>query len=305
MLYYIPKYVRQDSDLAYGEKVTHENYNEKLNLNTTQGDYNTEVLNALFNNEDISSTYHIPYIDNILTGHDERITTAEHDIDALEENYEDFREDFSGLSDTVDSIVEGGTVVKYADYANHLASALTAGPSKYYGTDEQGVIGFRDLPEFIYAEELQHVASVEGIYFTPMLNSVAEAMLTEEVRTKLNRQAVVDYDYLEHRPSINNVLLTGNKSLIDLGIQTVGNYITDSSLASTLANYYTSAQADAAINTAVDDMATITWVNSTLADYATLPYAQSIATTANAAARVQVGSAWSGTPKQGDVLITV
>ena len=35
MLNYIPKYVRQDSNLAYGEKVTHENYNEKLNLNTT------------------------------------------------------------------------------------------------------------------------------------------------------------------------------------------------------------------------------------------------------------------------------
>ena len=52
MLNYIPKYVRQDSDLAYGEKVTHENYNEKLNLNTTQGDYNTDVLLKLLTGVD-------------------------------------------------------------------------------------------------------------------------------------------------------------------------------------------------------------------------------------------------------------
>ena len=33
-LIYVPRYVSQESDLDFGDVVTHENYNEKLNLNT-------------------------------------------------------------------------------------------------------------------------------------------------------------------------------------------------------------------------------------------------------------------------------
>ena len=62
-LKFTPKYVRQESDLEYGEKVTHENYNAKLNLNTTQGDYNTDVLLKLLTGVDRDDTYHIPYLD--------------------------------------------------------------------------------------------------------------------------------------------------------------------------------------------------------------------------------------------------
>ena len=47
-MYYVPRFVKQVSDLEYGSVVTHENYNEKLNLNMEQGDYNTEVLRILF-----------------------------------------------------------------------------------------------------------------------------------------------------------------------------------------------------------------------------------------------------------------
>ena len=38
---FVPRYVRQISDMEYGSVVSHENYNEKLNLNSSQGDYNT------------------------------------------------------------------------------------------------------------------------------------------------------------------------------------------------------------------------------------------------------------------------
>ena len=305
MLNYIPKYVRQDSDLAYGEKVTHENYNEKLNLNTTQGDYNTEVLNALFNNEDIESTYHIPYIDNKLAAHEGRLDTAERDIDTLKENYIAFRGDFSDLDNRVDSIVSGSVTTGHAQMADAITGALNAGPSKYYGTDENENAGFIDLPEFIYADEITTSAGVEGIYFIPMLNSVAENMLTEEVREKLNREAIVDYDYLDNRPKINSITLTGNKSLSDLGIQGVGDYATNTGVASTLTNYYTKTQTDSAISTALIDNATQSWVNTQLSNYALSSTVTSVSNVANAAARVQVGSGWSGTPKQGDILITV
>jgi len=302
---YIPKYVRQDSDLAFGEKVTHENYNEKLNLNTTQGDYNTEVLNALFNNEDIDSTYHIPYIDNILNEHDGRITFLENDNESI---HEDIANINTGLSDTntrIDNIVDGGSQVNNALTADSITSAATAGPSKYYGTDEDSNVGFIPLPEFIYADEITTSAGVEGIYFIPMLNSVAENMLTAEVREKLNREAVVDYDYLDNRPKINSITLTGNKSLSDLGIQPVGDYATNSAVNTLIANYYTKSQTDNKVSTALNGYATQSWVNTQLGSYATTSTVNNVSTVANAAARVQVGSSWSGTAKNGDILITL
>ena len=62
-LIYIPKFVRQTSDMEYGSVVTHENYNEKLNLNMDQGDYNTEVLRILFTEKEMNKTYRIPYLE--------------------------------------------------------------------------------------------------------------------------------------------------------------------------------------------------------------------------------------------------
>lgn len=302
---YIPKYVRQESDLEYGEKVTHENYNEKLNLNTTQGDYNTEVLNALFNNEDIESTYHIPYLDNALTAQSDRIESVEQSQSGLEHSFEllDNRVDNIGVH--VAHIITGVKTVGHARTAERLKGDATAGPSKYYGTNDQGRAGFYPLPEFIYAEEMSSIAGVDGLYYVPMLNSVAENMLTEEVRTKLNNVGITDYDLLENRPQINSVTLTGNVALADLGIQAVGDYVTTTDLTTTLGDYYTATATDTAIGTATTDMATQTWVTNQLADYATTASVSAIATTANNAAVVQVGSSFVGTPKDGDLLISL
>lgn len=306
MLNYIPKYVRQNSDLRFGEKVTHEDYNEKLNLNTTQGDYNTEVLNALFNGIDPEETYHIPYIDNILADHLEKIETNESNIRELAGRFDGVETRMDTLDGSLEDIIDGTQVVGHAQDADRISGAETAGPSMYYGTDENSQVGFLPLPEFIYAEELSSCASVEGIYFVPMQNSVAESMLTAAVREKLNREAIVDYDYLENRPKVNNVTLTGNKSLADLGIQPVGDYATNSGVTSTLGNYYTKSQTDSAISTALNGNATQSWVNNRLNSYATTSSLNTVSGVANAAAVVRVGSSWgSGTPKNGDLLITL
>ena len=61
---FVPRFVKQVSDMEYGSIVTHENYNEKLNLNSTQGDYNTEVLRILFTERDAKKTFRIPYLDD-------------------------------------------------------------------------------------------------------------------------------------------------------------------------------------------------------------------------------------------------
>lgn len=303
---YIPKYVRQESDLAYGEKVTHENFNEKLNLNTTQGDYNTDVLNALFNNTDIESTYRIAYIDALLEDQNERIETVEHEMEDFALEFENISDAFEQVETDMTNIIQGETVVAHATVADNITGATTIGPNKYYGTDANAVPGFITLPEFIYAEDIVSSASVEGIYFIPMLNSVAENMLTAEVREKLNREAITDYVYLDNKPQINSVTLTGNKSLSDLGIQPVGSYVTTSSLNTTLGSYYTKTQTDTAISNAVAGKATETWVNNRLSSYATTSTVNSVSSVANAAAVVRVGSSWgSGTPKNGDILITL
>ena len=302
---YIPKYVRQSSDLNYGEKVTHENYNEKLNLNTTQGDYNTDVLNALFNNADVESTIHIPYIDNILTDQDSRITAVEGTVGQVQQDMSGYT---TGLIDTnarIDNITNGTIPVGNAVSADVITGASSAGPSKYYGTDEESNVGFIDLPEFIYADEITSSVGVDGVYFVPMANSVAESMLTAAVREKLNREAITDYDYLDNRPRINSILLTGNKSLGDLGIQAVGDYVTNSALNTLIAGYYTKQQTNSAIATALTGNATQSWVTTQLGNYATTSSLNSVSTKANAAAVIQVGSSFSGTPKNGDLLITL
>ena len=63
---YIPKYVKQVTDYNYGETITHEAYNQLMNLNSLQGDYNSEVLDTLLNESDSTQTYHVPYIDTEL-----------------------------------------------------------------------------------------------------------------------------------------------------------------------------------------------------------------------------------------------
>lgn len=58
---FIPKYITTDILAEYGEHLTHEAYNEMVILNSTQGDYNTKILNQLFNTDE---GIQIPYLDN-------------------------------------------------------------------------------------------------------------------------------------------------------------------------------------------------------------------------------------------------
>lgn len=78
---FIPKFVKQTSDLWYGDIVTHENYNAKLNLNTDQGDYNTEFLRLLLTIADGENTPHVPYIDNYINEIIDELDTKANDSD--------------------------------------------------------------------------------------------------------------------------------------------------------------------------------------------------------------------------------
>lgn len=90
-------------------------------------------------------------------------------------------------------------------------------------------------------------------------------------------QGVTDYDLLTHRPSINNVVLTGNKTSSDLGLvetSDLNDYLTTSSAANTyqtktaMSNYLTTTDAAATyqakgnyvVPADIADMATETWV---------------------------------------------
>lgn len=307
MLQYIPKYVRQESDMEYGDLVTHENYNEKLNLNTTQGDYNTEVLNVLLNGLPDEDTYHIPYIDHILDLHEEEIETIQGTLTDHGEAIEDLEEAQESLENRVDNIVDAEGVVSRARLADAITGGSTAANNTYYGKDDNGVLGFINLPEFLYAVPLdQTTVDVDGVYFIPQANSVTENMLTVDVRDKLNRANITDYDLLDNRPAINSVTLTGNKTLSDLGIQAAGDFVTNTDLTTILLDYYTQTQVDNAINTALTDNATQTWVTNALADYATIAALDATTATATNAARVSIGT-WNevlyGSPKTGDILI--
>ena len=261
-LIYIPKYVKQESDLAYSEKVTHENYNEKLNLNTTQGDYNTEVLDKLFNSLEGEDTYHVAYIDRDITDINEDLDGVHNAIDSLSGTTEELSQDIDTIETNIEKITQGTTTVGHATEADRISSGTTAGPSKYYGTNENSELGFIPLPDFLYAVPMESSTGVDGVYYIPALDSVAESMLTPEVRTKLNREAVTDYEYLDNKPSINSVTLVGAKSLSDLGIQPVGNYVTDAELTSTLTDYYTITDAQSWVNTQLSSYTPISSYNS-------------------------------------------
>ena len=304
-LKFTPKYVRQESDLEYGEKVTHENYNAKLNLNTTQGDYNTDVLLKLLTGVDRDDTYHIPYLDADIERIDGAVENVNSEIANVKNEITDISSEITGIDQNVVNIINGTTTVGRAHEADSLAGASTAGANKYYGTNDQSIPGFYNTPDFIYAVDMESSANVDGVYYIPALNSVAEVMLTPELREKVNRETITDYDYLTNKPSLNGVTISGTKVSSDYGLQPAGNYVTDVALTGALASYYTSAQTDAAISTALTGVATQSWVNSELNSYATTATLSNVSTVANAAANVQVGSSWTGTPKTGDILITL
>lgn len=269
-LTYVPKFVRQTSDLGYRDIVTHENYNEKLNLLTQQGDYNTEVLRQLLTPEyDPDRTYHIYYLDKALENEAERVDQNLQDavdtlngrIDGLDDRFVADEENIATNTKNIEintgniatnaanilKILDGTTPVAKA---NAITGIENAGARKYYGTDRTSTAGFYDMPAAIFAEGTEaQPAFVNGIIFTPAPDSVEEAMLTSEVRTKLNRTNITDYTLLDNLPKINNIELKGNKSLADLGIQPAGNYISPAAVAD---SYYNKTQVDTLLSPKLD-----------------------------------------------------
>lgn len=276
-LTYVPKFVRQTSDLGYGDIVTHENYNEKLNLLIQQGDYNTEVLRQLLTPEyDPDRTYHIYYLDKALEHEAERVDQNLQDavdtlngrIDGLDDRFVSDEENIATntrnieintgniATNTLNITTNAANILKILDgttpvaKANAITGIENAGARKYYGTDRTSTAGFHDMPAAIFAEGTEaQPALVNGIVFTPAPDSVEEAMLTSEVRTKLNRTNITDYALLDNLPKINNIELKGNKSLADLGIQPAGSYISPAAVAD---SYYNKTQVDTLLSPKLD-----------------------------------------------------
>lgn len=296
---FVPRYVKMESDYNYGELVSHEAFNEYLNLNSTQGDYNTEILKLLVTEENPAETLHIKYLDKLI---EQEVNRINGDIDVLQ-GYSDAVQTAVSIAeqakDAVMKLIIGDTSVKYANY---ITGVDTSGINKYYGTDETGVPGFYDVPnpDSIYAEPMSSGAvEIDGIYYVPRVNSVEEDMLSEVVRTKINRASITDYNLLDNTPSLAGVPLNGNVLLSEIGAQPAGNYLT-----SIPDEYVKSAELEAALQPyMLTDVATRSF--ATASSVSTLTNTvNTVSTKANKAAVICVGS-FSGTPKQGDLLITV
>lgn len=301
---YVPRFVKQVSDMEYGSIVSHENYNEKLNLNSTQGDYNTEVLRILFTERDADKAFHIPYIDAKIAEDAVAIETTlksfDETINALDEAVSGQNEAIEIVNNTVKKIINGEYIVDHAIVADKISGIDTAGINKYYGTNSTGSAGYHDMPPAIFTGDSVGGTEILDPYYTPAADSVTEGMLTEEVRAKLNRQSISAYTELTDKPKINNIVLEGNLSLSTLGIQPAGNYltavpdvyVTENELTTALNPYIKSSEAETTYAT----KSSVTTLTNTVNDNAAL---------ANKTyARCCVGT-FEGTPKKGDLLVVL
>lgn len=239
-LIYIPKFSALTADKNYGDTVSHEGFNEIVNKNTEQGDYNSEVLRILFTETDDTKTYHIPYLDSLLVENLEKVYA---DKEAINQRITHNEDTIAGYADVIanlnktnedvqagfNSFLTGETPVGFATIAGHIEGVETAGPDKYYGTNKNSEVGFYSLPPAVYIEDANSGSvDVSAIYITPRPDSVDEAMLTEAVRTKLNRQqGVTDYEYLTSLPQINGVELKGNTTLAALDVMSKSEHSVD------------------------------------------------------------------------------
>lgn len=301
---YVPRFVKQVSDMEYGSIVSHENYNEKLNLNSTQGDYNTEVLRILFTERDANKAFHIPYIDAKIAEDAVNIETTlksfDETINALDEAVSGQNEAIETVNNAVKKIINGEYIVDHAVVADKISGIDTAGINKYYGTNSTGSAGYHDMPPAIFTGDSVGGTEILDPYYTPAADSVTEGMLTEEVRAKLNRQSISAYTELTDKPKINNIVLEGNLSLSTLGIQPAGNYltavpdvyVTENELTTALNPYIKSSEAETTYAT----KSSVTTLTNTVNDNAAL---------ANKTyARCCVGT-FEGTPKKGDLLVVL
>ena len=309
-LLYIPKFVKQESDLEYGSVVTHENYNEKLNLNTSQGDYNTEVLRILMTEKEADKTYHIPYLDKIRDDDmeyiEDNLTRQNALVDSAVKTVADMEEQVNTNKTGINQIILGLIKAGHANVADNLSGAASAGVHKYYGTDYSGNVGYHEVPDNIFAKDIS-AGSVEisGILFTPRENSITEDMMTETVRSKLNRSSITEYPQLNDLPYLAGVKLVGDISLEDIGAQHVGNYLTEIPSYYTIAiKEYADTKADTAKSDAIDDAAS---------KYATIIALQNLQTqvdslssnTSSTYAKVFVQSSTPTGAKNGDIWVNV
>lgn len=304
-LTFVPRYVRQVSDMEYGSVISHENYNEKLNLNSSQGDYNTEVLRLLLGETDKAKTFHVPYLDKEIndrfTGLDERFDNLQGQIDTHTEQITDIDEGLDSARQDILKIINGTITVAKANKANSITGVENAGKHRYYGTNYNNQVGFHEVPDGLYAREFSDAHEyITDIIFTPAENSVAEDMLTEDVRAKLNRTSITDYEELTSLPKINGTTLIGDTSLSGLGIQPVGNYLTEVPNTYALKTYVDDAvspklnSADAATT-----YATITALNTLSAK---VP--DNLSSVVDSYIRVGINAPVSN-PRTGDLYITV
>ena len=104
---FIPKYITTDILADYGEHLTHEAYNEMVLLNSTQGDYNTKILNQLFNTDE---GIQIPYLDK-------KIKEVTDDQAAINEDMEQVVADMAALAGSLSkysTILETRRMIQYA-----------------------------------------------------------------------------------------------------------------------------------------------------------------------------------------------
>ena len=297
-LLFIPHFIQQDSDLNYGEVVTHENYNEKLNLNRLQGDYNTEVLRILFTDNDPTKVPHIPYLDKSIEtmwdDFNERVTDNRIDID-------DLINGSSEQSKTITDILNGAKSVGLAEWAEGITGVDEAGPNKYYGTALDGSTGFHELPAALYAiDSSQNNVEVTGVYFTPQADSIDKTMLTPALRELIEQSSVTTYTELSNKPAIEGVTLEGNITLSQIGAQPAGNYLTE------IPDYFvTETELEDAIDPLLSESEALeTYLlqrdfNTFANDLET--YKTNVSTT-----YAVVGiNTFPGTPKAGDILVTL
>jgi hypothetical protein len=294
----LPKTDYRDGEILYGSDLNASNDVIKAgvddNFELIEGLDRDKVGNDTFN-EALALKADTAYVDEELAGkvdtstYTQKINEIETD---LQDNYVN-NTVFNPVKDDVTGLKNGTVKAEKSTTADHLSGVSTAETHSYYGTDYSGNEGFFKVPDAIFAEDVADTSaiSVDGIYYEPHDNSVSEQKLTAEVRTKLNRASVTDYDQLTNRPSINSVVLTGNKSSSDLGLQPAGNYLTEVPSTyvqrSELSAYATTNDLNTSISSVTDAM-------DELDSYVRETYAV-----------VQVGSSFVGTPKTGDILITL
>lgn len=230
-LIYTPKFIGKTSDKNYGDLVSHEDYNELVNLNTDQGDHVSEVLRILFTEQDSTKTYHIPYVDDLLVTELEKVYADKSAIDArINENAALLEAQAQTMSSIINEneninaliadLTSGVTPVPAASYADNIKGVEDAGPDMYYGTDTNSAAGFYQLPPAIFAEDASSAdVGVSAIYIAPRPKSIDETMLTDALVERINQvDGVTDYQYLTSKPKINNVELVGSVSLDSLDI---------------------------------------------------------------------------------------